>query len=528
MEQRKKIFKGATAEESAAIWENADAIVKAWHAEYTEMRNTPDVDFKEYPIRDAEFTKAYYANSQRKEFAHTPENLRPTRTTESLEGWRESTYFNKEYELDQYGGWINEEMKQEATGVFYVKKLDGRWFYIDPLGYPCITIGVVGPCFSYAKNQQQFEAATAKYGDSKTWAEKTVRHLKDDLGFNLVMPWAPSADDIFAVPNGPVYQKSTYPLTEYGLSKGVAKKLGSTFFDDKAMPVFDPDFPTFADSFIKETVAPYLDDKRVVGFTTDNEIPIEQVMLDNYMALDADEKPWHRYSYAAVWTWLRFMTGKDEPAAEDVTDELRELFRGFVYYRYFSVIAPIIRRHAPKHLYGGVRFFTPSLKATLLNAEWVVRFAGRYCDYICVNWYRRYWTLPSSLASDLTKWSGDKPFLITEFYSKADLKLPDGTEVVFEGAGGGFLVDGAPECDNAQQARADHYENTTLSFLEWKNIIGWHWYRYNHYWVNGKPWVGMGIVDDNHEPYPELERAFKNINNHVYALAEFFDERNAK
>ena len=110
-----KIFVGTTPAESAAIWENADAIVKAWHAEYTEILNTPDVDFNEYPTREGEFSKAYYANSQRKEFAHTPENLRPTRTTESLEGWKDSAYFDKKYELDLYGGWKNEEDWTEFT-----------------------------------------------------------------------------------------------------------------------------------------------------------------------------------------------------------------------------------------------------------------------------------------------------------------------------------------------------------------------------------------------------------------------------
>ena len=42
----------------------------------------------------------------------------------------------------QYGGWKNESLKQEATGRFYVKKVDGKWTYIDPEGYPFISTGL--------------------------------------------------------------------------------------------------------------------------------------------------------------------------------------------------------------------------------------------------------------------------------------------------------------------------------------------------------------------------------------------------
>ena len=230
------------------------------------------------------------------------------------------------------------------------------------------------------------------------------------------------------------------------------------------------------------------------------------------------------------------MTGKNNPGISDVTNELRELFRGFVYYRYFSVIAPVFRKYAPNYMYGGVRFYTPEKEATVLDAEWVVRFAGKYCDYICINWYRRYWTLTPELAADLTKWSGDKPFVITEFYAKCDLVAgdTDTKSVTAAGGGGGFHVDGYGKLNgvdikvSAHQARADYYENSTLAFLEWGSIIGWHWYRYNHYYMGGGLDRAGGIVSDDHVMYPEFEKAFEDINNHIYGLTEFFDARNKK
>lgn len=527
-----KVFAGTTAEESAAIWENAAAIVDAWYTEYVAMAREDLSGYKTSYTKkdDKEYPKSYYANTQLQHFSHSASNLRPTRTVDSLKGWADSVYYDKEYELDVYGGWINESLKQEATGNFYVKKLGDRWYYIDPLGYPCITVGVVGPLHTYNGNKQQQAAAIKLYGSEEKWKIATVCDLRDDYGFNLAMPHG--SDSFLEVPEGMIYQKSTSPVTEYGKSLGMVTQEGSTYFDGKAMPVFDSMFPEFVDSYVKETVTPLLNDDRIVGFTSDNEIPIDQTMLDNYLALDPDANPVHRYSYATAWTWLSFMTGKDNPSTADITDELRQLFRGFVYYRYFSVIAPAFRKYAPNYMYGGVRFLTPAKAFTVLDAEWVVRFAGKYCDYLCLNWYKN-WTMEPEIAANMTKWSGDKPFVITEFYAKSDLVAgdTDSKNVTSEGGGAGFHVDGYGKQGTANiqvgvhQARADYYENSVLSFLEWGSIIGWHWYRYNHYWMGDSLNRAGGIVSDDHVMYPEFEKAFENINDHVYGLAEFFDER---
>ena len=64
--------------------------------------------------------------------------------------------------------------------------------------------------------------------------------------------------------------------------------------------------------------------------------------------------------------------------------------------------------------------------------------------------------------------------------------------------------------------------------MEWGNMIGWHWYRYNHYWISGGLNRAGGIVSDSQKLYPEFAQAFENVNNHVYGLAEFFDARKTK
>ena len=521
-------FLGATKAQSDAIWEHSHKMLEEWYSEYQKLLEKPDIQVELISRDEAEFSKGYYSNTQKREFKEIPEQYRKTRTTETLQGWAESPYKDKHYELDSYGGLKNEDMRQDATGYFYVKKLGGRWWYIDPEGYPCIIRSMTGPCISYNNNEQQLNSALALYGTHENWANAAVRHLKDDLGFNAAGLWEPSASHILAVEDGLVHQGSIDVITAYGREIGICKKMGSTLFDqrvseqmkkprpervfDNVMPVFDPAFEEAADRYIAEAMEQYGDDPNIIGFTTDNEIPMNRDLLDRYLFRISPDIAVSRYSYSCAWTWFRFMTGKEQPTEEDITDELRELFRGFVYYRYFSVVGPAARKHMRDYLYCGVRFLSGPSRTSVAEAEWVVRFAAQYCDVICINWYRM-WTLLPETAANLIKWSGDKPFSITEFSAKSD----DG-DIIFENRVGGWYL-------TTQQGRADFYENFILSFLEWKNNIGWHWYRYNHAWRGDEPLSGGGIVDDNHVPYPELEKAFDNINNHVYGLIDYFDNR---
>lgn len=522
-------FLGTTPKESEAIWAHARTIVDAWYAEYERILSTPDVEVELGIERnEADFSKGYYSNTQKKLFEHTPDQYQKTRTTDTLSNWASSPYKTKDYPRDSFCGWKNEEMRQEATGFFYVKKLNGRWWYIDPEGYPCIVRCMIGPLFSYNNNKTQEESATALYGTRENWANHVVRHLKDDLSFNTVGLWRPDAELVKSVKNGMVYQKSIDVITAYGNEVGVCSKQGSTFFDqqidevmkkpraerryDNVMPVFDPGFEEAADRIIRTTVEPLQNDPQVIGFTTDNEIPMNRDLLDRYLFRISPDFAVSRYSYAAAWTWFRFMTGKENPSQDDVTDELRELFRGFVYYRYFSVVGPAAKKYMKNHPYCGVRFLTGPERTSVASAEWVIRFAAQYADIININWYK-VWTLPPETARNLTVWSGDKPFVISEFGAKSN-----GGDSTFHNAAGGWFLE-------TQQGRADFYENFILSFLEWKNNIGWHWYRYNHYWIGDIPQSGGGVVDDHHVPYPELETAFDNINNHVYGLMEFFDNK---
>ncbi len=516
----------ATPEESAAIWAHARALVAAWYEAYEALRATPDIKPEIIKRNADDFSIGIYSDTQKGNFKETASKLRKTRTTETLSGWLNSRYYDKEYETDIYGGWVNKYLQQQATGHFYVKKVEGRWYFIDPLGYPLIVRTIVAPQRSYASNPRQMEAAETLYGTPDKWAI-AVTHDLHEMGFTTTTP-GENAADLDAIPVHRLsYQVSVDVITAYGKEIGVCSKQGSTYFDqdlananvtdntdyDNVMPVFDPAFEEAADRLLREKFETLdRDDPYLLGVTTDNEIPMNRDMLDRYLFKITPDVAQSRYSWATAWTWFRFMTGKANPTEKDVTPALRELFRGFVYWRYFDVVEPAFRRHAGDTMYFGVRLLTGPSSTSVAEAEWVIRFAAQYVDVININWYR-VWTLAPETAANLTKWSGDKPFQISEFGVKSD----DG-QIIYANAAGGWYV-------KRQSERGQFYENFILSFLEWKNNVGWQFYRYNHYWTNKGtvPRSGCGIVDDDHRYYAELVEAFDNINNHVYGLIEFFD-----
>ena len=97
----------------------------------------------------------------------------------------------------QYGGWKNEALKQEATGRFYVKKVDGKWTYIDPEGYPFISTGL----------------DIIRLGDSLTWISGRNGDNANNISLFQDLPSKTG-------PLGDHYTTVTSAKPPYGLSSG--------------------------------------------------------------------------------------------------------------------------------------------------------------------------------------------------------------------------------------------------------------------------------------------------------------------
>ena len=509
--------------ENKAIWDWAAKLFDEWNERYEKLLATGLAKVKRIESDPAHFSKQ--VRTAKTGFAPatgwTPELVTkysfPTRTYASMDDLGKYTDYDREIEFDEYGGWKDEATREEARGFFYSKKIDGRWWIIDPNGYRCFmrNVSSVAPC--YLRSPNQTNAAIARFGSMEAWTEATADLIKNHWYFNLCGGFADSTK------NRSVIQTSCGSMAGgYGSRVGSnCSNGGSTrFSQNNTMNVFDPGFVDYCDE-AAVSVEKHRDNPWILGYTSDNELPMDPNMLSNYLTLDYTN-PVNRYSYAAAWTWLCHMTGKDNPRQEDITPEHFELFRGFVWDRYYNVVCAAVRRHDPNHMLLGTRFLT-----NVKDAEWVLRFASLYLDCMTINWYGQWEPDADDLLTLCER--ADLPIQITEFYTKAmDAGLANTR-------GAGWVVP-------TQQDRADFYQNFTLRLLECKNMVGWHWHQYldddpspeviykpgtTIWWDQSNIDANKGIVDSGHRPYTELVTAMAEINKNVYRLIEHFDAKYA-
>ncbi len=515
--------------ENKAIWDYAQGLVNDWLDRYLELK-AEDTYTADLIVSDEdEFSKIVYSgNSGFGNWSLANVNKpHATRTYEALDDLGDYTDYDKVYPMDIYGGWMDPSMQQEATGFFYSKKLGGRWYIIDPLGFPCYIRTISGPSINYLGSQNQKNAALKKYGSTEKFNLATVRWLKDQLGFN-------SGRTMYTEIESPlVVQTGLGIMSGYGSKLGTNKGGGgsTTFTENNTMNVFEPGFVEFAENKCQTTDMKNVDNPWMLGYTTDNELPMDVNMLINYLSIDPG-KEINYYSYAAAWSWLMTMTGEENPSSADIDDELLELFRGFVYDRYFSVVREAFDKSHPNHMLLGCRFLTK-----VKDAPWVLRFAALYLDCVTINWYGQ-WTPDANDIYEISR-NMDLPMMVTEFYTKAlenDGSFDDPNDPLKNTRGAGWIV-------RTQQDRGDFYENFTLRLLESKHFVGWQWHQYlddddspEVIYKNGVDgeWrdqsnidANKGIVNNWHEPYEELCASMAQINLNVYRLAQHFDAKYA-
>ncbi|MBQ7293065.1 MAG: hypothetical protein IJW79_04925, partial [Clostridia bacterium] len=412
--------------------------------------------------------------------------------------------------LDKFGGMIIEDMKQDATGYFYSKKINNRWWLIDPIGYPYYILGLDVLQYSFAKSQIQRETMLKKYGSAEKWAEYTTKHLRTDLGFTAASRPSP---EILTTEDPLPVQKFLSFMSTYGRKKGInnSNSGSTTFSENNTMPVFDPEFSKYADEYAKEHVTEP-NNPHIIGYSLDNELPMDAIMLDNYLTVDPTKEV-NYYSYATAWTWLIKETGKENPDVNDITDEMRDKFRGFIWNKYFEVTVAAFKKYDSNHMIIGTRFLTVAA-----TSKWVMRVAGHYLDAITINWYGQ-WTPDADKLEYISK-NADKPFIVTEFYAKAG----DSEGNLANRSGAGFYVE-------TQQDRADYYHNFTLRMLECQNMVGWYWLQY----IDNDPNNGIGdlssrdsnkgIVSNTHNEYTVLTSSMAEINKNIYKITQYFDKK---
>ena len=504
--REKNYYENLVADKAAndAIWAWAQKMYDEWYARYQKLPAVNENAEMIHPDQ-SQYTKTNYASGNAGNYASTkkPYKTRPLEAITDLDQYVSEQVKNAK--LDRYGGLMVESLKQKATGFFYTVKIDGRWWMIDPLGYPYFSIGLSNIHYSLNGSSLQRNNALKLFGTLDNWALATTKEVREYLNFNST--FNPPAemrrvDDLLP------YIAPLSVMSRYGSAKG---HMGSTkFTQNGTMPVFDPDFVSYAKSVVKEQIVSAVKDPNIIGYTTDNELPMQEVMLDNALTVD-HRNPINHYTYACTWTWLVNITGKEDPSFDDVTDELRDLYRGFVYDRYYYIVEDAIRAVDTNHMYMGSKYLTVSK-----DSEWVHRFAAQYLDCMTINWY--FCWEPESEALYGFERNSDLPFVVTEFYTKA------GDSGLGNSSGAGWYV-------ATQTDRADYYDTFTLKLLESNNCVGWQLFHY----MDNDPSSGTtdktsvdsnkGLYNSEYEIYTDFADRVLLLNENVYKLLDYFKNK---
>jgi len=408
-------------------------------------------------------------------------------------------------EVSTYGGWKTFELAR--SGFYRVEKRDHRWWIIDPEGYPMIHKGVA--VFRPGTSENQKSALIQKYGSADNWAVQESQMLRRN-GFNGTGAWSAvdllrqnDVDLAYTVIVNPMGSYKREHIKKFGGEYEMAGWQGYRY--DLAM-VFDPEFEEHVEKEVSQ-IAIYAEDKNLLGYYTDNELPWKNDALDRHLKYLEKNEP----GYIAARKWLDERKGKDASLA-DITDQDRLAFTGYYFETYMKKVVKAIRKYDPNHLYLGCRFNQESEE--LSNPE-IFKVAGRYMDVISINHYRK-WEPVQEIMQNWASWSG-RPFIITEWYTKGeDSGLPNNT-------GAGWNV-------RTQEDRGLFYQNFTIELLKSKACVGWHWFTYQ----DNDPEdlttdpsnrdSNKGIVNSAFEPYEPLVKNMKLLNDHVYELIQYLDK----
>lgn len=403
---------------------------------------------------------------------------------------------------NKYGS-LTTGIKFEATGRFHVTKgADGRWWIVDPEGYPRYERSVTS--VRYGSSERNRAAWMERFGSDENWLATSQAELAS-IGFHGTGAFCTDTYEKIqahnmAHPDAPMTLAPSFGfLSKFKSTNGYAYPGGKSE-NLLGLVLNEEAWMTFCKNYVEEALAPYKGDPNVLGFFSDNEINFStggSNILDQFLKI-ADENDLARKAADA------FMK---EKGAEKVTAALNTEFAGRLAEIYYKGVREAIDAFDSGMMYLGTR-----LHGTPKYMKNVVEACGKYCDIISINYYSRWSPELDTYVKDWDTWAG-KPFLVTEFYTKG---IEDSDLNNLSGAG--FSVP-------RQEDRAYAYQHFTLGLLEAKNCVGWHWFKYQDDDGSdngGKP-ANKGVYDNYYKMYPYLAKFMQEVNYNVYNLVDFFD-----
>ena len=416
----------------------------------------------------------------------------PSHTIESISDFKPT----KQLSINKYGGDLNN--KTTATGFFTTKKINNRSWVIDPDGNYFYNIAING--VRLGKSPDNEAAFAKKFGTNQKWIAESKK-IFDENGFNTTGSWSDVETIIQYNKENPrpiVYSTQLSLLGSYAQNQ---KKKNTQANYPVLAYVFDNGFKIWCDKKNESLVASNKD-QHLFGHFSDNELPFQDNLIVQFLAINNQQDP----AYQSVIKWI----AEKKIDTTKITKEQRDLFSGYVAEWYYQTVAQSIKKFDPNHLYIGSR-----LHAAAKNNPYVLNAAELYCDIISLNYYGN-WELTDKHNQ---QWAAmKKPFIITEFYTKAvDSKMDNIT-------GAGWLV-------KTQEERGIHYQNFCINLLQNHNCVGWHWFRYQDNDPNdpsadpSNKDANKGIVNTFYELYNPLLKRMKSLNENVYQLIKYIDKK---
>jgi hypothetical protein len=441
---------------------------------------------------------------------------------------------------DQFGGWKNGP-KQEATGQFYVTKVEDKWWMVDPEGNLFWSHGPVRVTSSYAitplddrkfyftglPDQDSPFAQFYKTRDELLYPYYVARGVKETYDFssaNIYRKYGENWQSEYAdmvhkrlkswgmntIANGSdvkICLLDKTPYTDRIEIKSPAIE-GSSGQWWKFKDPFHPEFcPNIRGQLLKHKAE--LDDPWCFGFFVDNEInwgsesslaewtlqslPSQPVKIafinwlkDQYKEVEKLNDAW-KTDYS---NWDAILISQEKPLPEAKNDCIK--YSSIIAEEYFKNVRGEFKKIAPNKLYLGCRFAG--------SHESLIRIASKYCDVISFNIYKK--TL-----SDFKLPVGiDKPVIVGEFHFGA---LDRGL----------FHTGLVPVKD--QEERGQTFADYIESGLKHPNIIGAHWFQYGDEATTGRfdgENFQIGLVDVCDNPYPETIAKIRIIGYKMYEI----------
>jgi hypothetical protein len=397
------------------------------------------------------------------------------------------------YQKNKYTVNVNTNFK---NNFYHTQKIEGRWFVIDPEGNKMIVTAVNSIKVGNSGLQGN------SFSDNNNWISKTIDTLRD-LGFNTAGSWSDTSSII-------QYNKTAdHPFaytTQLNLLSGYASEAKKKNPERKQHSILsfilDDEFKTYCfDRASKLINGKY--DKNLLGHFSDNELPFTNSEMKEIVANKNESDK----IYVAFQDWLK----QHNVELNSITNEQKQEFIGFIAEKYYKIVSAAIKKFDPNHMYVGSR-----IHSNAKNNKYLFNAANPYLDIVSINYYGD-WMPRADYIQNWTEWT-DKPFFITEFYTKAD---DAGMSNI---SGAGWIV-------KNQEARGIHYQNFCLQLLQANNCVGWHWFRYQDNDPNDSKAdasnkdSNKGIVSLNYSFYKTLTNQMKELNTQIFQLIQHFEKK---